>query len=81
MTEISDMSRAIFYGSMVGCALSSTIAAAHPGHGTSNGQSAEHYLVEPNHLLPWLAGLALVLGLRHLPRWGRRPTGESDASL
>ncbi len=33
---------------------------AHPGHGTTDPQTAQHYAVEPLHALPWIAAIVVA---------------------
>ncbi|MFG0333953.1 MAG: hypothetical protein ACF8TS_11370 [Maioricimonas sp. JB049] len=42
-------------------ALITTIAHAHPGHGTIDASQPAHYVVEPLHAAPWIGLVAVAL--------------------
>ena len=46
---------------LVACLTTTGSLLAHPGHGITDGQSAVHYLIEPEHIAP--AILLLIAGL------------------
>lgn len=43
--------------------ISSLSAVAHPGHGTGDGESVQHYVTSPLHVGPVLAGLLMMLAV------------------
>ncbi|MEW4527881.1 hypothetical protein [Maioricimonas sp. JC845] len=40
--------------------LTSTIAQAHPGHGTIDASQPAHYVIEPLHAAPWIGLVAVA---------------------
>ena len=53
------------------CAILATVASlasAHPGHGVTDPSSGTHWMVEPLHLLPWVAAVVAIVTVAALRR-------------
>jgi len=63
------MIRKLIIAGLVAALLPASFATAHPGHGKSGeGDTLEHYLTEPVHLLAAAAGLGMALAVVILVR-------------
>jgi len=56
----------------IACYLFAGPLAAHPGHGTGDGDSLLHHLADPWHATLWIASAAVVVGLAVLLTRRRR---------
>lgn len=65
------MKRFVFTLAVIVSAITTTLA--HPGHGTSNGHSPEHYMTSPLHVLFYVAVAAglVYLGYRSFVKQSR----------
>lgn len=54
-----------------------SVLSAHPGHGHTEGHSAEHFLTEPLHVVGIVAALAAIAAAVMLVRRSRRDRSAS----